>query len=336
MAKDDFKNTIEKFISSVKPFYTNKDTPSSYGSYLNAIQRELDRTTGEQILEDWILKEFTQSYSNSSFELIDHIENKFKELFGSTKSIGSYSKSQCHSALIAFAKYILGQYKANLYVALDLNIDKANCILVARNAIFCTVDVANGIKEGKLGSKLNKKHSGGNGRGNKYFSWYCYRYQRKAIGQPRNKHCTISKERKPDPESIIEYILDNNSMANQAIKRGVIEGLPEWMKLKYNDFEDYMACHIWDKTCYDYRYHTSMFNLVLLPKSIGGLSDYCKAVKEMLQYEAAMRFGVYPEECSFEMSDETKKIYDSLHDQWRQPDEHKNATERKEQPEVII
>ena len=86
-----------------------------------------------------------------------------------------------------------------------------------------------------------------------------------------------------------------------------------------------MACHIWDKSCYDYRYHTSVFNLVLLPKSVGGLSDYCDAVKEILQYEAAMRFGVYPDGYSYAMSPATQKIYAKLHNEWRQPDEHQIA-----------
>lgn len=321
MATQAFYEALKLFKSSVQPFY-GKGVPASYLSYITAIQTALDLApSSPQLLEDWILPQIKTKGVSSPSGLVDNVLDEFNRAFGHVNKIGSRRKSDCRSALIAFTKFILGQYKSDLYLAIDQRSDEANCRLVARNALFCTIDVADKIKKGDLGSKLNKKHPGGVGKGNMYYSWFCYGFQRMTIGQKRRTHVTIPSGM-PDPEGILGYVLDDNSMANQAIKNAVIAGFPSWMKSGFNSFENYMACHIWDKTCYDYRYHTSVFNIVLLPTSIGGLTDYCPAVKELLQVESAMRFGVYPEVCSFSMSREIKSIYNKLHEEWRQPDEH--------------
>ena len=321
MATKAFLEALKLFNASVKPFY-GKGVPASYLSYITAIQTALDQTSSSpQILEDWILPQMKTKGKPSPSGPVDNVLDEFNRAFGNVNKIGSYRKSDCHSALIAFTKFILGQYKSDLYLGIDQKSDEVYCRLVARNALFCTKDVADKIKQGVLGSKLNKMHPGGIGKGNMYYSWFCYGFQRMTIGQKKRTHVTIPSGR-PDPEGILEYVLDDNSMANQAIKNAVIAGFPSWMKSGYNSFENYMACHIWDKTCYDYRYHTSVFNIVLLPTSIGGLTDYCPAVKELLQVESAMRFGVYPEVCSFYMSREIMSIYNKLHGEWRQPDEH--------------
>lgn len=329
MATNEFKDALKLFTSITRPFFA-KGVSSTYRSNVTAIQTELDKLSGKpQILEDWILPQLNNHSASSVYDLLKNVIDEFDKVFTSKGVIliGSYTTSNCRSALIAFTKFILGHYKAKLY----LQNDEESCRLVARNALFCTVKVANDIKAGNVGSGINKNHSGGSGKGNMYYSWFCYIYQRKATGQTRGTHTPIQPGQ-PDPEGMIDYILDDNQQAGLAIKNAVIEGLPAWLKATYRDFKDYMACHIWDKSCYDYRYHTSVFNLVLLPASIGGLSDYCDAVKEMLQYEAAMRFGVYPgindpngNPYNYEMSIETSRIYKRIDDDWRQPDQHQIA-----------
>lgn len=324
MATKEFAEALTLFSATVKPFFGPR-TPSTYGSYVSAIQTELEKMPSKpQILEDWILPQIKNKSKSSVYDLLDNVIDEFEKHFVKGRRIGAYSWHKCRSALIAFTKFILGQYKANLYLALKRQSDEENCRLVARNAIFCTVDVAKGVKNGTFGSNLNKKHPGGRGSGNQYYSWFCYIYQRKAVGQARGAHIGFLPGQ-PNPEGMIDYILDDNQKASLAIKSAVKEGFPKWLRKACTDFEDYMACHIWDKSCYDYRYHTSVFNLVLLPKSVGGLSDYCDAVKEMLQYEAAMRFEVYPNGYNRLMSSTTQKIYDKLHNDWRQPEEHKKA-----------
>lgn len=319
--------TLNEALKVYEPIATfiSKGTTSNYGTFIRSIQSELDTMPGKpQILEEWILPQIKNKSNSSVYALLKKVLNEFQTNFKKGQKIGSYKWSDCRSALISFTKFILGQYKANLYLQLKRQSDFENCRLVARNALFCTVEVAKGVENGTFGSKLNKNHPKGKKKGNMYYSWFCYIYQRKAVGKSRSAHISFLSGQ-PNPEGMIDYILDDNQKASLAIKSAVKAGFPKWLRKACTDFEDYMACHIWDKSCYDYRYHTSVFNLVLLPKSVGGLSDYCDAVKEMLQYEAAMRFGVFPDGYNKEMSPTTQKIYDKLHNEWRQPEEHKKA-----------
>lgn len=53
---------------------------------------------------------------------------------------------------------------------------------------------------------------------------------------------------------------------------------------------EYSVCHIWENTCYDYRYHTDLRNLVLLPRALASLSDYHDEVIKMLQYHSYKLF----------------------------------------------
>lgn len=329
-------DALDFFKKSEIPFIKSGSL-DNYCTYIRAIQFDLTNflPNNQKILEDWILPEITNINKLNVFNLLTNVLDKFDTAFYGVqligkhnKTTGQYSNKDCRSALIAFTKFILGQYKADLYLALDSN-DELFCKLVAQNALFCTIDVAKKVCNGVLGYYLNKEiHQKSVKRGNQYFSWFCYRYQRlkSKSGQVRQNKVSISSSQ-PDPEGIGYYIYDDNNFAKQAIKRAVMAGLPSWMQKSFNNFEDYMACHIWDVTCYDYRFHTSMFNIVLLPMSIGGLTDHCLAVKEILQYEAAMRFGVYPDGYGYKLSQSAQKIYNKIK-HWRQPDEHNSAIDR--------
>lgn len=84
--------------------------------------------------------------------------------------------------------------------------------------------------------------------------------------------------------------LDDNTAANRAIKHAL--GLH---RLAVVGFE---TCHIWPRTCYDPRFHTAIANLVLLPRSLAGLSDHDLEIQASLQYRAYELYSWYPEGAS--------------------------------------
>ena len=81
--------------------------------------------------------------------------------------------------------------------------------------------------------------------------------------------------------------IDDNTYANKALKTAISKDI---------DIANYTVCHIWPGTAYDQRYHTQLANLVLIPRVIAGLSDFCKKVVEMLKYRAYELYGWFPEE----------------------------------------
>lgn len=81
---------------------------------------------------------------------------------------------------------------------------------------------------------------------------------------------------------------DNNTYANTAIKQAC--------GFKRNELEGYEACHIWPKTTYDIRYHTCLANLVLLPRTLAGISDHYKPLSAALRYRAFKLYGWKPAE----------------------------------------
>lgn len=183
--------------------------------------------------------------------------------------------------MTSLQSHILGTYKADDCLAQVPNFDETACKLIAATAIFCDKIEADMVKDGTLGSeKYNQE------KGNVYYSW---------------ENCTIRRARsrekglKVDPNNP-QIRLDKNNYASDAIRRAVCEGL----KRKYNvsvkpgDFEEFEACHIWEDSCYDPNYHTSVTNLVLIPRCLAALADHCVAVRDLLKYEAFNRFGFKP------------------------------------------
>lgn len=335
-------DALKDYELAIQGSFNTKKSSRSYCTYIRAIENKMQQSDQSfTILNNWIFpqlsinkngknkngeKDVTPDNKNkgakTTWELIGKVLALFDNTFDdNTNQIGKYLKSKCRSALASFTKYVLGQYKANIYLSLELTSDLDYCRIVARNALFCTFKIAEDIREGREGSKINKEKSG-----NDYFSWFCCGYQRLKSKKERGTQGDIPQGM-PDPQGTGKYEFDDNQKAALAIKGAVKLGFHSWLALKNTKFMDYMACHIWDKSCYDYRYHTSVFNIVLLPMSIGGLSDYSPAVKEILQYEAAMRFGVYPDGYSYVMSPATQKIYEKLDkdNEWRQPDQHQIA-----------
>ena len=308
--KDDLDEAL-KLYSAAMPQYIQKKTVDNYCTFIRTIQSALSSSQKVDIIKDWITPNLDKPNA------LDILKTDFDTTFSGKANIGSYKTSVCKSAIISLGKFLFGQYNANLYLNIGNGLDDVACQLVAQNAIFCKVEIADKIKIGELGSRENR------GKGNDYFSWYCCYYQRKPQQvQKKGQACSIPSGQ-PDPCGQGIYKLDDNTYANHAIKYAIIEGLPEFLKAKHTDFNDYMACHIWGTTCYNYLYHTSVFNIVLLPKSIAGLSDFNEAVMKLLQYEAARRFGVYPAAAyPLGQQPERPENYSNFDKFWRQQDEH--------------
>jgi len=98
------------------------------------------------------------------------------------------------------------------------------------------------------------------------------------------------RRKKPDEVrgSFVQGVqLDDNSYANLAIKLAVFGR---------RGAQGYNACHVWPKTCYDPRYHTSIANLILLPAEIAKFTDDNDEVASVLQYRAFELFGWKPDE----------------------------------------
>lgn len=88
-------------------------------------------------------------------------------------------------------------------------------------------------------------------------------------------------ERKGETRNGIKF--DDNTYANHAIKQALGVG-----KHGTRGFE---VCHIWPGSCYDEKYHTAITNLVLLPRSLAGLSDHNKKIQAALQYRSFELYG---------------------------------------------
>lgn len=72
--------------------------------------------------------------------------------------------------------------------------------------------------------------------------------------------------------------LDDNTYANHALKQA--------LGLGRSGARGFEVCHIWPASCYDELCHTAIPNLVLLPRSLAGLSDHNSRIREVLQFRS--------------------------------------------------
>lgn len=306
-----FCDVVDMYIDDMKSYGILKNSSANnYRSRLNAVE-----SWNGGISIDWIEKAFSEN------DPIGDVAKSFDSFKQKDPNAGIGITSNHRSNFLSFAKWLIGQYQANVWLSLDEKIDLEFCQMIAKNALFCAIDVAEDVKNGKIGCKGHLPSP--------TYSWFDNKYKRISdrdkyggfkIGETTRSFkpiLDISPSRIKIGDNIRYVTLDNNSKANQAIKCAVAKSLP--LKGKFVDYE---ACHIWDKTCYDEKYHTSVFNLVLVPRSIAGLTDHNDAVKKMLQYESARRFGVYPSICN--TPPQKPKNFDKI-TIWRQQAEHNNA-----------
>ena len=113
------------------------------------------------------------------------------------------------------------------------------------------------------------------------------------------------KRREKIDEDGQEVTLDDNTYANKAIKNSVSH---EYDSIKY-----FSVCHVWDRTCYDTRYHTLLANLVLLPRALASLTDHYLEIQRCLQYRAYELYEWHPE------GESTPTKPANYPDNWRAP-----------------
>ena len=251
--------------------FVSAGSKQSYISYVNNVDGEHKGMTLQ-----WLKDAATNA------DPLGELSKKFDEFFNG-KPIDPKTKSNRKTGLLTLGKFVFGFNKSSINLQSIKDFDLVACQLIAQTAIFCPVHVFEAVVNGKCGSKDNQSSNG-----NAFGSWFNCKYQRAKKGLKRG---SITK----DP-ILGDITLDDNTKANYAIKKAVLEGLKKYgiHNADIGIFKGFEACHIWADTCYNPRYHTSVANLVLIPREIAGLTDHCDAVKELLKYESFNRFGFLP------------------------------------------
>lgn len=243
-------------------------------SYISSVRR-VDRLSGNLVVS-WITNAISGNTAGKTPLLYVMAEfDKWVTLSSVNNNKNTWSKLQ--SYFKDFARTIIGVFKANEWAFKSTKFDKTLCQIVAMNAIFASFDVIEKVKRHKLGRKENLNIETPQEE-NKYASW------------DNMTHIRVTNKKNKIPQGLKA---DDNTIANHAIKRAIIASYGLNFG-KYDDFNDYEACHIWDMPG-DPRYYASIMNLVLVPRAFGQLTDHCDAVKQLLRYEAHERFGFCPE-----------------------------------------
>ena len=266
-------------------------TIEQYGKYLHAIESKLNSQNGIGLC-DWVkdivnTKRFYNRKCQDYSDPIVEASRLYKEFSDKTdwtkKTIENYQ-----TAYYQFMLYHLGFYFANVKMITSVS-DLELCKMVAATAIFASKEVVDNIKKRKEGGKDNiDTHSEKrvdnryNSTGtNDYASWDFYTSARNINNHRGDKVTDVNG---------IECLADDNTFANKYIKTAIQQSY----KRSFQNFHDYVACHIWDKPG-DCRYYASIPNNVLVPSSLAGLTDFNEEVKIMLRKRAYDLFGFLPE-----------------------------------------
>lgn len=285
---------FEKLLADFKKYMTatNKVMESSRESYITYLESINKYSRGRIIV--WL----NDIIKQKSKEPIKKLETCFDDYFNTNPPISTKTKkpitnktiNNWKSALLLLGEFVFSYTNSNVNLS-SISIGSVTkletflCQLVAQSAIFCSREVFEDVQKGKLGSTRNTDRTNKNPNDNIEGTWFYYSYRRATnsadIGKTDSTDNTVT--------------FDSNTYANNAIKYAICEDLKKkyGIHITIKDFgkNEFEACHIWDKTCYDARYHTSIANLVLLPRELASLTDHYPAVKKMLQYEAYMRFN---------------------------------------------
>ena len=254
---------FKEYLTFISPKDYDQKSVVSYMSYLNSLNKANDGQTVSGL--------------NEALKVGNPKEVLSYKVDGLMYDKAAKTISNWKSALNRLADYVFGFVDADINLKSIRDFDLLACKLVAQSAIFCSKEVFDAVVNGEIGAKENID------KGNDYGSWFNCRYKR--VQRPNKRG---------DEENGVK--LDDNTYANNAIKSAVLAGLKIYGidpgKIKFYGYE---ACHIWPRTCYNEKYHTSVANLVLLPREIAGLTDHCKAVEDLLKYEAFNRFRFKPD-----------------------------------------
>lgn len=274
--------TLEQYIEFYKFVSGNNKNTSDVISNI----KRIGNLAGNNTLVSWIETEISSKQGN-----VSNVTNSFEVLLNNNTSTPLLNPDTYKSALKKFTTVVLGFFSADVWLGHDIIL----CQLIADNAIFASREVVELVKRGKLGTQDNVKFGG-----NRFASWD-YMYRIRDIKHKRQVLNDISVcSEYPQASSTIKA--DDNTYANIYIKKAVAEsfnrkfgGLPQSKWSLFNG--TYEACHIWGASgaCYthDRRYYASIANLVLLPRSLAGLTDHNQDVISLLQYEAWRRFNKF-------------------------------------------
>ena len=290
-----FDELIESCIKDMSRYnYLKRGSLDNYRSWLKAVNMWNNGNSVKWIESAMECKKPLEDVEKAYKEFEKNNGKDFTDKKGKKRSVGDDHLA----SYLKFAKWMIGQYHASMWLSIDKSLELEFCKLIAKHALFCTREIASAVRNGTIGCRGHKE--------SETYSWFDCKYKRRKKGDCKKG------------QDVGGVTLDDNTKANLAIKGAVKESLPLPRSIKFTDYE---ACHIWDGTCYDENYHTSVFNLVLVPRPIAGLTDYSVAVKKMLQYESACRFGVFPKKND---PPEKPQNYDKI-TIWRQQEEHDKA-----------
>jgi hypothetical protein len=301
MAKDvrnNLKTIIHTIMARKLPF---NEICTDFENYLKRTQLPKSNSTKSLLSRLRKIDKMNDGQTVDWLERAEQDPDPIKYLLGQFMQLPNLSNikqgtiDNLRSALRSLGKFVFENINASVNLNSIKDFEKIACELVAQSAIFCDQKVFDSVKNGKMGSKENRAL-----KGNPDGAWYHYTKRRaRAKCEKRSQKTTqlIGGQ-------VYNVVLDDNTYANIAIKSAIRVGLEsnyKTLKYLYNSeikFRDFEACHIWPGTCYDAQYHTSVANLVLLPRPLAGLTDHCDAVKKILQFRAWELFkwnpGGYP------------------------------------------
>ena len=236
---------------------------SAYTRYIGAIVRH------GGAVEDWLNDILINGSLDPMNDALVKFDNHFRTVKLSKKTIDNY-----RTAYRKLSQAVLGLFYAYVWTFDNMKLSsRVNlCDLVAKNALFASPTVVLNVMNGTDGSRNNI------GKGNRYASWDCMQHVRHSA--PKGTSVTLTVAGIPTP-----CVADDNTTANQSIKRAILSSRGYRRIHNFSQFKDYEVCHIWDNPK-DPCYYASIANLVLIPRAFAGLTDHCPPIKELLRYRA--------------------------------------------------
>ncbi len=281
--------SLKDFEDLFRNVYIGKSA-DSYCRYVESLENLCNKN--KESIASWLIDVID---NNDQADPVKRLTEKMKSLLENNSNNGwtSHTIDDYLSGFRKFVKSVLGVFYANTWVDMYNN-DFFFCKLVAQNALFPDIEVVNKVKLCQLGTEECKKK----GAYNPYASWdYMLHYR--DTGLKKGTKVGDPSFQTNFPKASLYKVSDDNSYANQYIKKAIQFTIEEKYKIKlfgegFRKFYDYEACHVWDYPN-DRRYYASIPNLVLVPRGLAQLTDHNKAVKELLRYEVQQRFNFRPD-----------------------------------------
>lgn len=160
---------------------------------------------------------------------------------------------------------------------------------------MCNVDIENRVNADDLIDKAIRKYNIDFGKliaatsiwANKEVHEYLLKENGTGAWRPNIRRFRKKEKRRTYIDGIF---LDDNTYVNKFIKTA--------LGFDQDKFINFEVCHIWENTCYDPRYHSTIANLVLLPRSLAGLSDHNQNISDILKYRSYKLYKWKPSERS--------------------------------------